>query len=277
MIKMNFFAKAQTPVLLLLTMLGAISSALANETISIGASPIPQSEMLHFAKPLLAKEGVDLKILEFSDYITPNLALNQKQLDANFFQHQPYLEQYNRDHKTQLVSLVKVFIAPMGIYANKKTQAKFIAGHKIGDIKPGSKVGVPNDPTNEGRALLILQSNGIIKLKAGVAYPTKKDIIANPNQIQLQELDPAMLPRLLSGGQLDLALINSNYALAAGLHPSKDAVLLESASSPFANVVAIRSSEVNQPKMKKLVKVLTSPAMKNYIQKTFHGDIIPAF
>lgn len=264
-------------ILLLLTMIGLTGTALANETITIGASPIPQSEMLHFVKPLLARQGIDLKILEFSDYITPNLALSQKQLDANFFQHQPYLNQYNKDHKTQLVSLVKVFIAPMGIYANKKIEAKFIASHKVGDIKPGSKIGVPNDPTNEGRALLILETNGIIKLNSGIAYPTKKDIIANPGKVQIQELDPAMLPRLLSGGQLDLALINSNYALAAGLHPSKDAVILENSNSPFANVVAVRSDELDQPRMKALAKVLTSPEMKKYIQTTFHGDIVPTF
>lgn len=264
-------------LLLSLTMLGLLRSAFANQTITIGASPTPQAEMLHFAKPLLAKQGYDLKILEFSDYVTPNLALNQKQLDANFFQHQPYLDQYNRDHKTQLVTLVKVFIAPMGVYVNKKTAAKFAASHNVNDIQPGSKIGVPNDPTNEGRALLILQANGVIKLKAGVAYPTKRDIVANLKKVQIQELDPAMLPRLLTGGQLDMALINSNYALAAGLHPSKDAVLVESANSPFANVVAIRQSELNQPRMKALAKVLTSPEMKSYIQKTFHGDIIPTF
>lgn len=252
-------------------------SIFANETITIGASPVPQSEMLKFVKPLLAKQGYDLKILEFSDYITPNLALSQKQLEANFFQHQPYLIQYNRDHKTNLAALTGVFIAPMGIYANKATEKEFIHSKKITSIVPSSKIGVPNDPTNEGRALLILQANGIIKLKSNVAYPTKKDILANPYKAQIKELDPAMLPRLLASGQLDLALINSNYALAANLRPSKDAVILESKDSPFTNIVAVRADEIKQPKMQALAKILTSPEMKKFILQTYHGDIIPAF
>lgn len=249
----------------------------ANEIITIGASPVPHAEMLKFVKPALAKQGYDLKITEFSDYITPNLAVTQKQLDANFFQHQPYLTQYNQDHKTNLVALVKVHLEPMGVYANKTSEAKFVQSKKANDILKGSKIGVPNDPTNEGRALNILQANGVIKIKAGVVYPTKKDIIGNPYNIQIIELDPAMLPRSLAGKQIDLAVINSNFAMLANLKPTRDAVILEAKGSPFANIVVVRPDELNQPKMKALAKALTSPEMKKFIEQQYNGAVIPAF
>jgi D-methionine transport system substrate-binding protein len=136
---------------------------------------------------------------------------------------------------------------------------------------------VPNDPTNEGRALNILQANGILKLKAGVAYPTKRDIVGNPYNVQIVELDPAMLPRSLSGKQLDLAVINSNYALSANLKPTRDAVILESKDSPFANIIAVRPDELNQPKMKALAKAMTSPEMKKFIEQKYNGAIVPSF
>lgn len=260
-----------------LSFTGCLSTAFANETITIGASPVPHAEMLKFVKPTLAKQGYDLKITEFSDYITPNLAVTQKQLDANFFQHQPYLTEYNKDHKTNLVALVKVHLEPMGVYANKTSEAKFIQSKKANDILKGSKIGVPNDPTNEGRALNILQANGIVKIKAGVVYPTKKDIIGNPYNVQIVELDPAMLPRSLAGKQIDLAVINSNFALLANLKPTRDAVILETKDSPFANIVVVRPDELNQPKMKALAKALTSPEMKKFIEQQYNGAVIPAF
>lgn len=269
----NFIKK----ITIALSFTGCLSTAFANETITIGASPVPHAEMLKFVKPTLAKQGYDLKITEFSDYITPNLAVTQKQLDANFFQHQPYLTEYNKDHKTNLVALVKVHLEPMGVYANKTSEAKFIQSKKANDILKGSKIGVPNDPTNEGRALNILQANGIVKIKAGVAYPTKKDIIGNPYNVQIVELDPAMLPRSLAGKQIDLAVINSNFALLANLKPTRDAVILETKDSPFANIVVVRPDELNQPKMKALAKALTSPEMKKFIEQQYNGAVIPAF
>lgn len=269
----NFIKK----ITIALSFTGCLSTAFANETITIGASPVPHAEMLKFVKPTLAKQGYDLKITEFSDYITPNLAVTQKQLDANFFQHQPYLTEYNKDHKTNLVALVKVHLEPMGVYANQTSEAKFVQSKKANDILKGSKVGVPNDPTNEGRALNILQANGIIKIKAGVVYPTKKDITGNPYNVQIVELDPAMLPRSLAGKQIDLAVINSNFALLANLKPTRDAVILESKDSPFANIVAVRPEELNQPKMKALAKALTSPEMKKFIEQQYNGAVIPAF
>lgn len=269
----NFIKK----IILTLSLTVSSFTVFANETITIGASPVPHAEMLKFVKPTLAKQGYDLKITEFSDYITPNLAVTQKQLDANFFQHQPYLTQYNKDHKTNLVALVKVHLEPMGIYANKTSEAKFVQSKKASDILKGSKIGVPNDPTNEGRALNILQANGVIKIKAGIVYPTKKDIVGNPYNVQIVELDPAMLPRSLAGKQIDLAVINSNFALLANLKPTRDAVILETKDSPFANIVVVRPDELNQPKMKALAKALTSPEMKKFIEQQYNGAVIPAF
>lgn len=264
-------------VLLILAGLATGVSSFAAETITVGASPVPHAEMLKFVQPALAKQGYTLKVIEFSDYITPNLALSQKQIDANFFQHQPYLDQYDKDHKTDLVALVKVHLEPMGVYANADSEAKFIKSKKAIDVAQKSKIGVPNDPTNEGRALNILQANGILKLKAGVAYPTKRDIVGNPYNVQIVELDPAMLPRSLSGKQLDLAVINSNYALSANLKPTRDAVILESKDSPFANIIAVRPDELNQPKMKALAKAMTSPEMKKFIEQKYNGAIVPSF
>ena len=268
-------------ILLSLSIILASTRVLATDdsskTIMIGASSMTHAEMLAYIQPTLAKQGYHLKISEFSDYITPNIAVTQKHLDANFFQHLPYLIQYNKDHNTNLVSLVAVFIAPMGIYANPTSEAKFISSKKVSDIPTGSKIGVPNDPTNEGRALLILQANNIIKLKGGVAYPTKRDITANPYNVRIVELDAAMLTRSLSSQQVDLAVINSNYALSAHLEPSRDAILLENSQSPFANIVAVRPDEINEPKMKALAKALTSPEMKQFMLKKYHGDLIPSF
>lgn len=264
-------------LLLVAGLTSLFATAFANETITVGATPVPHAEILKFVKPQLAKQGYTLKITEFSDYITPNLALSQKQLDANFFQHQPYLEQYNKDHKTNLVSLVKVHLEPMGVYGNPTSEAKLIKSKKSADVAPNSKIGVPNDPTNEGRALNILQANGIIKIKPGVAYPTKKDIVSNPYNVKIVELEAAMLPRSLSGKQLDLAVINSNFALSANLNPTKDSIFLEQKDSPFVNIVAVRPDELNQPKIKALAKVLNSPETKQYITTQYKGAIIPAF
>ena len=264
-------------LLLSLGLVATVGSVFANQTITVGASPVPHAEMLKFVAPTLAKEGYTLKVIEFSDYITPNLSLTQKQLDANFFQHKPYLDQYNKDHGTNLVVLTAVHLEPMGVFADSKTEAKFIKSKKGTDITKNAKIGVPNDPTNEGRALNILQANGVLKIKAGVAYPTKKDIVANPYNVTIVELDPAMLPRTLTSHQLDVAVINSNIAMQAGMNPVKTAVITESKNSPFANIIVARPDNVNTPAMKALAKAMTSPAMKKYIDTKYDGAVIPAF
>lgn len=216
----------------------------ATETLTIGASSVPHADMLRFIKPTLAKEGYDLQITEFSDYVTPNIAVIQKNLDANFFQTKPYLAQYNKDHGSNLVDLVDVHLEPMGAYANP-SEAAFIKSKKASDLVKGSKIAVPNDPTNEGRALNILQANGVLSVNPSIALPTKRDITSNPYNITIIELEPAMLPRALKSKQVDIAVINSNIALQAGLNPVKNSVLIESKSSPYANLVAVRPDEVN--------------------------------
>ena len=166
-------------ILLALGLIVYSVNSLASEIITIGASVAPHAQMLKFIKPILAKQGYDLQITEFSDYVTPNLAVSQKSLDANFFQHQPYLDQFNKDHGTNLVNLVTVHLEPMGVFVNKTTEAKFAQSKQASSLTNGANIGVPSDPTNEGRALNILQENGIIVLKNSIKYPTKKDIIKN--------------------------------------------------------------------------------------------------
>lgn len=250
----------------------------AQETIVIAASPVPHAEILKQVKPILQKDGIDLQIKEFNDYVQPNLLVQQKQLDANFFQHRPYLAEFNKEHGTNLVELVGVQIEPMGLYASKNPKMKeFVTTKKADKIPQKSTIGVPNDTTNEGRALLLLQANGVIKIKDGVKYPTKKDISANPYNVVITELEPAMLPRALISQQLDLAVINSNYALTANMNPVKDAIFIEGSNSPYVNIVAVRPDELNEPKMKALAKALNSLQIKNYINKNYKGAVVPAF
>ncbi len=250
----------------------------ADEVISIAASPVPHAEILKQAKLLLKKDKIDLQIKEFNDYIQPNLLVAQKQLDANFFQHIPYLTQFNKERNTNLVSLVAVEIEPMGLYANKADNLlqEFIKTHEPKALKNKNNplIGVPNDTTNEGRALLLLQKNNFLTLKKGVVYPTKKDIVNNPYNLQVLELDPAMLPRALAGGQLSLAVINSNYALDAKLNPIKDSIVIEDANSPYVNIIAVRPEDKSSAKMQKLLNVMQSKEIKEYINSRYNGAII---
>ena len=250
-----------------------------DEVIKIAASPVPHAEILKQVEPILKKEGVDLQITEFSDYIQPNLAVAQGSMDANFFQHAPYLKQFNKEHGTTLVALVGVHVEPMGVYVSGNPALKDFVKTKSLASLPKTKlvVGLPNDTTNEGRALLLLQKNGFIKIKSGVAFPTKSAITTNTYNLKFMELDPAMLPRMLLSKQIDLAVINSNYALPANLNPKKDAVFIEDASSPYVNIIAVRPNELNQPKMKKLAQAMHSVAVKQYIEKQYKGAIVPAF
>lgn len=252
-------------------------NAFANETITIAASPVPHAEILKQVVPILAKEGVDLKIKEFTDYVTPNLVVDQKQLDANFFQHRPYLKEFNKEHGTNLVELTGVEVEPMGLYTGSNAKYKNFAATKSVKVLPhGAIIGIPNDTTNEGRALLLLQEKGLIKIKSGVVYPTKDDITANPYDLSFKELDAAMLPRALLSKQLDLAIINSNYAIESGMNPLKDAVYIENSKSPYVNIVVVRPDELKEPKMQKLAKALHSALVKQFILTKYKGAVIPA-
>lgn len=259
--------------------LGLVTTiAFADETITIAASPVPHAEILRFVTPILKKQGINLQVTEFTDYIQPNLLVSQKQIDANYFQHIPYLTEFNKERGTNLVPLVSVHIEPMGVYAAQEDSlTAFVMSKNLNKLPKGLTIGVPSDTTNEGRALLLLQKNGVIKIKAGVAYPTKGDIVANPYNIQIKELDPALLPRVIKSKQVDLAVINSNYALQANLNPLKDAVFIEDKNSPYVNVIAVRPDELNMPKMKALAKVMNSKQVKQYILQTYKGAIVPAF
>ncbi|WP_026882844.1 MetQ/NlpA family ABC transporter substrate-binding protein [Clostridium akagii] len=244
----------------------ASTSSTDKKTIIVGASPIPHAEILEKVKPILAKEGYTLKIQVFTDYIQPNVALNDGEIDANFFQHIPYLNTYNKEHKTDLVSTVKVHIEPMGIYSKKIKSLK--------ELKDGSKIAIPNDASNEARALQLLQKAGLIKVKK-VDLPTVSDITENKKNFKITELDAAQLPRTLD--DVDISVINANYALQANLNPTKDALFLEAKDSPYANIIAVKKGNENKPYIKALDKAINSPEIKKFIEDKYKGSIVPAF
>jgi lipoprotein, YaeC family len=234
----------------------------------VGASPEPHAKILQLIAPDLKAKGIDLEIREFNDYVTPNTALNDKQLDANFFQHVPYMEDFAKKNNMKLVAAAKVHVEPMGAYS-KKVKSK-------DELKDGAQVAVPNDATNEGRALLLLQKQGLIKLKdaAGLTQ-TARDIVENPKNLKIKELEAAQLPRVLQ--DVDLAIINTNFALKGGLDPLKDSIFMEDKDSPYANVLTVRPDNQNNPAIQELVKALNSDKVKKYIEDTYKGAIVPAF
>lgn len=244
------------------------SAADGQITLKVGASPVPHAEILNNVKDTLAKEGIKLEIVEFSDYIQPNMALNDKELDANYFQHKPYLDNFISEHHLKLVSVGAVHIEPMGIYSHS---VKDLAA-----IPQGGKVAIPSDPTNGGRALLILQEAGLIKLNpdAGITA-TVADITDNPKQLTFSELEAAQVPRALD--DVAIAVINTNFAIEAGLTPSKDALQIESKESPYVNIVVVRQGDENRPEIQKLMKALQSESTKTFLEKKYHGAIFPAF
>jgi D-methionine transport system substrate-binding protein len=244
---------------------GAINAA---TVLKVGASPTPHVGILEAVQPQLAKEGITLKIIEFQDYVQPNLALAEGELDANFFQHIPYLEQFCKDRKLDLTYIAKVHIEPIGIYSKKIKSLKKLKSRAI--------VAIPNDPTNGGRALLLLQQAKLIKLRKGAGLAaTELDVVKNPKNLQFKALEAAQLPRVLA--DVDLAVINTNYALTINLVPTKDALFIEGRESPYANVLAVRTKDKNKAALLKLAKALNSKTVKDYLVKTFKGSIVPAF
>ena len=236
--------------------------------LKVGATPVPHAEILKVIQPILAKDGVELKIVEFTDYVRPNVALAEKELDANFFQHLPYLQQFAADRKLDLVSLIAVHIEPMGVYSKKIKN--------LNEVSNGGIVAIPNDPTNGGRALSILAQAGLIKMKDGVGVKgTIKDVTDNPKKLVFKELEAPQLPRSLD--DVALAVINSNYALEAKLNPTKDALFIEKKDSPYANILAIRKGDEKRPELVKLAKALTSPGVKKFIEDKYKGAVVPAF
>ncbi|RMQ42218.1 Lipoprotein, NLPA family [Pseudomonas cichorii] len=256
---------------LLMTALAAafsIGLAQAGEKLVVGATPVPHAEILELIKPTLAKEGVDLEIKVFTDYVQPNVQLNEKRLDANYFQTKPYLDGFNKGKGAKLVTGVGVHVEPFGAYSRK---------HKsLADLPEGATVAIPNEGSNGGRALLLLQKAGLITLKDPTnALSTTKDIASNPKKLKFRELESAVLPRVLD--QVDLDLINTNYALEAKLSPRKDALIIEGADSPYVNYLVTREDNANSDAIQKLSKALTSPEVKEYINKKYDGAVLPAF
>lgn len=261
--RMNFVRSALLASAFLLA--GGAAQA---EKLVVGAAQVPHAEILEVVKPALAKEGVELDIKVFTDYVQPNLQLADKQLDANFFQHQPYLDTFNKDRKTNLVSVGLVHVEPFGGYSKKIKS--------LAELKDGATIAIPNDPSNSGRALLLLQKQGLLKLKdPSNIVATPIDIAENPKKLKFRELEAAMLPRSLD--DLDLALINTNYALEAGLVPTRDALFIEGADSPYANLVAARPDNKDAPAVKKLVNALHSEAVRKFIIEKYKGAVVPAF
>lgn len=249
-------------------LLAASLTAHATETLSVAATPVPHAEILEFVKPQLAKEGVDLQIKVFTDYVQPNLQVAQKRLDANFFQHQPYLDEFNKSRGTDLVTVAQVHVEPFGIYSQKIK--------KLDEVREGAVVAIPSDATNGGRALLLLEKAGLITLKDSAnILATPKDIAENPKKLKFKELEAATLPRVLN--QVDLALINTNYALEAKLNPTQDALLLEGKESPYANILVARPDNKDSDAMQKLAKALNTPAVKQFIEEKYKGAVVPAF
>ncbi|MFM1653859.1 MetQ/NlpA family ABC transporter substrate-binding protein [Brevibacillus sp. B_LB10_24] len=237
-------------------------------TLKVGASPTPHAEILKFIQPKLKEEGINLEIKEFTDYVQPNVQLDEKQLDANYFQHLPYLEQFNKDKNMDLQPVVAVHIEPFGAYSKKYKS--------LDELPEGATIALPNDPTNNGRALALLEKNGVIKLKEGVGISgTAKDVVENKKNVKFKEVEAAMLPRVLD--EVDLALINTNYALEANLSPTKDALAVEDKDSPYANYLVARPDNKDSDAIKKLAEALNTPEVKKYIEEQFKGEIVPAF
>lgn len=265
----KILAVALSAVLALGALTGCGSEEKDENTIRVGASLTPHAELLREAKEILEKEGITLEIVEIEDSVTPNTSLVEGSLDANFFQHQPYLDNFNEESNTDLVSVGAIHYEPFGIYAGKTTD--------LANLPDGAKVAVPNNTTNEARALLLLEQEGLLKLKDGVGISaTILDIEENPKNIEFVEVAPEQLVRTLP--DVDVAVINGNYAIEGGLHV-KDALAVESqeslAAQTYANIVVVQSKDKDNEAIKRLVEVLQSEDIKKYIEETYDGAVVP--
>lgn len=250
----------------------AETSELAGTTLKVAASPTPHAEILNVAKDILAEQGITLEVVEFSDYVQPNLVTESGEVDANYFQHTPYLESFNEENGTHLVSVGAIHYEPFGIYPGKSND--------LANIADGATIAVPNDTTNEARALQLLAAQGLITVRDGAGLTaTVNDITENPHNLQIEEIEAAQLPRTVQ--DVDFAVINGNYAMEAGFSVGKDALATEDASSEaaqtYANVLVVKEGNENNPAIQALLKALQSDEVKNYIDQTYDGAVVAIF
>lgn len=255
-------------MLFLTLILSFFSLSVHAEKLQVAATPVPHAEILEFVKPKLAEQGITLEIKVFTDYVQPNTQVAEGRLDANFFQHQPYLDEFNLSKGTTLISVAGIHVEPFGAYSSKIKS--------LDDLKQGSQIAIPNDATNGGRALLLLQKTGVLTLKeeAGITA-TLRDIADNPKELRVRELEAATLPRVLD--QVDVALINTNYALEAGLNPMQDALAIEGADSPYVNILVTREDNKQAEAVQKLVDVLKTDEVRTFINEKYKGAVVPVF
>ena len=237
-------------------------------TLNVAASPTPHAEILLECVDILAEQGITLNVNEYGDYIVPNTAVEEGDEDANYFQHVPYLDNFNAENGTHLVSVAGVHVEPMGIYAGMTASLE--------ELADGATVAVPNDVTNEARALLLLEAQGLITLseEAGLEA-TPKDIVENPKNLEFKELEAAMLPNVLT--EVDIAVINVNYALQAGFNPVEDALAIENADSPYVNILVVKEGNEGNPAIAALIEALHSDAVRDFINEKYAGAVVPAF
>lgn len=243
------------------------SASSDKKEITVGVTPGIHAEIMEQVKKEAAKQGITIKIMEFSDYVTPDVALSNKEIDMNSYQHKPYMDNLVKDKGLKIVSIGQTVVAPIGLYSHKIKS--------LDDVKDGMTVAVPNDPTNGARGLLLLQKAGFIKIKDGVKYPTPQDITENAKHLQIKELEAAQIPRSLD--DVDFAAINTNYAMDAGLNPVTDALLREDKDSPYANILAVHEDDKDNPTLKKIVEIYNSDVIRKYIEEHYKGALIPAF
>lgn len=251
-----------------LALAAGLASAQAADVIRLGVTAGPHAQIAEVAKKVAARDGVDIHIVEFQDYIQPDAALDAGDLDANSYQHLPFLESQVKARGYKLSAVGYTVTFPMGFYSKRLKS--------LAELPRGAKVGIPNDPSNSGRALLLLQKSGLLKLKptAGISATTA-DIIDNPKGLQVVQLEAAQLTRSLD--DLDASAINTNYALQAGLVPARDAIAIEEAKSPYANLLAVRTADKDKPWVARLVKAYQSPEVKAFVADKFAGSMVPAF
>ena len=237
-------------------------------TLTVAASPTPHAEILEICAPILEEQGITLTVNAYGDYVIPNTAVEDGEEDANFFQHVPYMDNFNAERGTHLVSVAGIHVEPMGIYAGKSSD--------LSALPDGATVAIPNDPTNEGRALLLLEAQGLIKLKdSSNLESTPKDIAENPGNLTFNEVQAETIPTIVT--EVDIAIMNSNYALGAGFNPVEDSLAIESADSPYVNILAVKEGNENNEAILALVDALQSDAVRDFINENYAGAVVPAF